>query len=243
MSGYFGKYRGQIIIMDERNRNPLTGNLKADRGMFRELCTKEDIIKIDVEFEKFFNTLYNNCWEEKNQSLLNGLKEHIKYNYYLYLSLTIDYRTARNFIKQPGLFEEGPITKEEKIGMAIKQMYFLADICFTFWLGDKVTIEKIVKRFDQMTGKKLPEGKRNVLLKIINHRNELKSKGLSSHKYSWRIAIRNVYAKLSEQERKRLLGIDLKDKNIDIRRSLTTKNFKTISETISHHQKVGNLPQ
>ncbi|NWF87921.1 MAG: hypothetical protein HXY50_00500 [Ignavibacteriaceae bacterium] len=95
------------------------------------------------------------------------------------------------------------------------------------------------KRADEMTGKKLKEEKKKVLLKIIKKRTELMKTKSSSHQFSWNCAIEQVYNYLSDEEKRHLLNSDSSE-NFPIK--LNDKRIHRIDQTIRYHQKEDNLP-
>ncbi len=100
--------------------------------------------------------------------------------------------------------------------------------------------EKDHIRAAEMTGKKLTDKKKKVLQKIIDKRNELRKTDNSSQRSSWKVAIKNTYKELSEQEKRELLNLD-PSQNIPIR--LVDNQIKNISESIRRIQKNRNLPK
>ena len=221
---YFTNHDIPIIIKDSRYPDMLT---KANKEILKRVCNDEEIKKIERDFNKFYKFIFDYCTDDETEALLESLEEHIKQTYFIYMS---------------NLIELEPSIGKDRISNASRQLFFLADLVIASVIGKNNTLKMFLERYEKMTGRKLSEEKKKVLLKIIIKRNELKKNEYTIRKFSLKYVIATVYGKLSVQE-KRILLFHSEDLEVDVPIKLNDKSIKTISETIRYHQNKGNLPK
>lgn len=215
-------------------------NNNSNIVLLTEFLEPKEIKRIKNYFNYFFKELLSVAFDEESKIELKRKKTILRTIYYSYVTKSLIFNPLR-FIgdneDKLDLLKDKSL-QASLVSEVLIELSFLSDIIFAFVFNNRKKYNAILKRFSEMTGKKLVQNKKEILIKIINKRNELKKVESSSHRFSWKVAISSIYNKLDTYDKKALLQI-----NTDPPQTLNSAQIKSIAQTIAYHQKQGNLPK
>lgn len=209
-------------------------------GILARFLDRKEISKVKNHFNQFYKELLDIAYDEDSRGELRRKKSTLKNIYFSYVTQLLIFNPIR-IIRDNEV--ELDLLKDKNfqsilVNEVLTILFFSSDIIFAFAFNNREKYKAILRRFSEMTGKKLPIEKKYILIKIIEKRKELKQLENSNHKFSWKVAISSVYNKLTIEDKNALLQI----KN-DPPQTLNKNQIKSISQTIAYHQKQGNLPK
>lgn len=215
----------------------------VNKSLLVSVFTEKEIKQIDKHFNQFYKLVQEHCLNSELKAWLKKMKPGLRLNYDAQMYEEIAFTSLYARLPKDDIPEDTKLELRAKAIMSARiKLFFLADVVIAFVVGNGQILEKLKKRYFQMTGQKLSEEKKKVLIKIINKRNEIKKNEFSSHKFSWkRIIANHIYPHLSDEEKRHLLNLKFETINLPIR--LTEHQIKSIAQTIRHHQVNKNIPK
>ncbi|OGU73749.1 MAG: hypothetical protein A2V93_04680 [Ignavibacteria bacterium RBG_16_34_14] len=199
----------------------------------------EEIKKLKKDFDKFFKIIENNAIDDEAKQLLKKSKKGLKNNFLMRMYIEIissPYQNMKNAADESiteNLLSDAKL-REIIISQAEDNLFYYADIVMAFVMGNEEKLALMKERVTEMSGKKLRPERKVILERIVNTRNQLKKNKSSSHNFSWKIAIKNTYKGLTEQQKRELLILNL-NPVVQIPIELTDKQIKSITESIRHN--------